>query len=141
MYARLRPMRSPTFELMRMKAAETRASRAMADCTPLAVVSRSSITAEMDTFMSDVSTTSTNMAIANRIWRRRPPSGVPSSGAEAAGFGWVFMRNPESPTDSAGVGKGRGRRTGGMRCPATPPRLTMRPCQEPRLGSSSDRQR
>jgi len=79
MYARLRPIKSPTFELMSMKAAETSASRAMADCTPLAVVSRSVITAEMDTFMSDVSTTSTNMAMASRTCRRRPPSGSPGS--------------------------------------------------------------
>ena len=49
-----------------MNAAETRASSAMADWTPLAVVSRSSTTAEIDTFISDVSTTSTNIAIASR---------------------------------------------------------------------------
>jgi hypothetical protein len=49
-----------------MNAAETSASRAIADCTPLAVVSRSCTTAEIDTFISDVSTTSTNIAIASR---------------------------------------------------------------------------
>ena len=48
-----------------MNAAETRASSAMADWTPLAVVSRSSTTADIETFISDVSTTRTNIAIAN----------------------------------------------------------------------------
>ena len=60
-------MRSPTLLLIRMKAADTRASRAMADWTPLTVVPRSVTTAEMDTFMSDVSTTSTNIAMASRL--------------------------------------------------------------------------
>jgi hypothetical protein len=55
---------------MRMNAADTRASRAIADCTPLAVVSRSCTTAEIDTFISDVSTPSTNIAIASRIASR-----------------------------------------------------------------------
>src|SRR5215216_5182665 len=55
---------------MRMKAADTSASSAIADWTPLTVVSRSSTTAEIDTFISDVSTTSTNMAIASRIASR-----------------------------------------------------------------------
>src|SRR6476659_5359570 len=50
-----------------MKAAETSAASAIADCTPLAVVSRSWTTAEIETFISDVSTTSTNIAIASRI--------------------------------------------------------------------------
>src|SRR4051812_5188691 len=56
---------------MRMKAAETNASSAMADCTPLAVVSRSVMTADIDTFISEVSTTRTNIAIASKIIRRR----------------------------------------------------------------------
>ena len=55
---------------MRMNAAETSASSAIADCTPLTVASRSSTTAEIDTFISDVSTTSTNIAIASRIGSR-----------------------------------------------------------------------
>jgi hypothetical protein len=50
---------------MRMNAAETSASRAIADCTPLAVVSRSRTTAAIETFISDVSTTSTNIAMAS----------------------------------------------------------------------------
>jgi len=57
-------MRSPTFPPIRMNAADTSASRAIADWTPLVVVSRSRTTAAIDTFISDVSTTSTNIAIA-----------------------------------------------------------------------------
>ena len=56
-----------------MKAAETSASRAIADWTPLAVVCRSLMTAEIDTFISDVSTTRTNMAMASRSARRGFP--------------------------------------------------------------------
>jgi long-subunit fatty acid transport protein len=63
-------MRSPTLLPIRMNAAETSASRAIADWTPLTVVSRSRTTAEIDTFISDVSTTSTNMAIARRTASR-----------------------------------------------------------------------
>ena len=66
-------MRSPTLLLIRMNAAETSASSAIADWTPLAVVSRSLITAEIDTFISDVSTTSTNIAMASRIANRGLP--------------------------------------------------------------------
>src|SRR5262245_46671313 len=53
-----------------MNAAETRASSAMADCTPLTVVSRSWTTLEIDTFIRDVSTTRTNIAIASRMASR-----------------------------------------------------------------------
>src|SRR3954469_24342442 len=56
-----------------MNAAETSASSAIADCTPLAVVSRARTTAEIETFISDVSTTSTNIAIASRIATRLSP--------------------------------------------------------------------
>ena len=63
-------MRSPTLLLIRMNAAETRASSAIADCTPLTVVSRSSTTAEIETFISEVSTTSTNMAAASSMASR-----------------------------------------------------------------------
>ena len=76
-YARLRPMRSPTLLLIRMNAAETSASSAIADWTLLTVVSRSSTTAEIETFISDVSTTSTNIAIASSSESRllvAPPS-------------------------------------------------------------------
>src|SRR3954447_25434581 len=56
---------SPSLLLTRMNAAEMRASSAIALCTPLTVVSRSLTTAAIDTFISDVSTTNTNMAIAS----------------------------------------------------------------------------
>src|SRR3954447_11282434 len=77
-------MRSPTLLLIRMKAADTKASSAMADWTPLAVVSRSRTTAEIDTFIRDVSTTRTNIAAASRTISRRPPglSGSRASSAE-----------------------------------------------------------
>ena len=71
-------MRSPTLLPMRMNAAETSASNAMADCTLLAVVSRSWTTAEMDTFISEVSTTSTNMAMAKSSGSRRSVVGAPA---------------------------------------------------------------
>src|SRR5688572_19341665 len=63
-------MRSPTLLLNRMHAAETSASSAIADWTPLTVVSRSPTTAEIETFISDVSTTSTNIAAASRTANR-----------------------------------------------------------------------
>src|SRR3954447_10206107 len=72
-YARLRPMRSPILLPMRMNAADTRASSAIAPWTSLTVVSRSSTTLEIDTFISDVSTTSTNIAIASSTARRLLP--------------------------------------------------------------------
>ena len=77
-------MRSPIFELVRMKAADTRASRAIADWTPLAVVCRSLITAEIDTFMSDVSITKTNMAMASKRASRGLPSSRCSTGVSEA---------------------------------------------------------
>ena len=84
MYASLRPIRSPTLLPIRMKAAETSASSAIADWTPLTVVPRSCTTAEIDTFISDVSTTSTNMAIARRIASRGlAADSVVSPGASA----------------------------------------------------------
>src|SRR6476646_2498344 len=92
-YARLRPIRSPILLPIKMNAAETSASRAIADCTPLAVVPRSCTTAEIDTFISDVSTTSTNIAIAKSNARNELPdvsAGVPvpesvATGAQATG--------------------------------------------------------
>jgi hypothetical protein len=56
---------------MRMNAAETSASRAIADWMPLTVAPRSWTTAEIDTFINEVSTTSTNIAIESSIARRR----------------------------------------------------------------------
>ena len=73
-YALLRPKRSPSLLLIRMNAAETRASSAIALWTALTVVSRSLTTAEIDTFISDVSTTSTNIAAASRTDSRVFPA-------------------------------------------------------------------
>src|SRR4029450_8059850 len=81
-YARLRPKRSPTLLPIRMNAADTSASSAIADWTLLTVVSRSRTTAEIDTFISDVSTTSTNIAIASR----RPSLAGAGSGTSFATF-------------------------------------------------------
>src|SRR3954471_1154539 len=78
MKARLRPIRSATLLPIRMNAADTSASSAIAPCTLETVVSRSSTTLEIDTFISDVSTTRTNMAIASRMARRLLPSGARS---------------------------------------------------------------
>ncbi len=65
-----------------MKAADTSASSAIVDWTLLTVVSRSSTTAEIETFISDVSTTSTNIAIASsrasRLSNATSSSVVPS---------------------------------------------------------------
>ena len=61
----MRPIRSPTLLPIRMNAADTSASSAIADWTPLTVVSRSRTTDAIDTFISEVSTTSTNIAIAS----------------------------------------------------------------------------
>ena len=71
-------MRSPTLLLIRMNAAETSASSAIADWTLLTVVSRSAATAVIDTFMIEVSTTRTNIAIASRSGSRL--LAVPASG-------------------------------------------------------------
>src|SRR4029453_1611593 len=79
-------MRSPTLLPIRMNAAAPRARTGIADWTPLTVVSRSRTTAEIDTFISDVSTTSTNIAIASRMARRGLPD-VVSGGAGAPGSG------------------------------------------------------
>ena len=73
-----------------MKAAETRASRATADWTPLTVVSRSLTTAEIETFISDVSMTKTNIAIAKRM----PSLGVPVSDDIARECHGCLGRNP-----------------------------------------------
>src|SRR4029453_15374485 len=77
-------MRSPTLLPIRMNAADTSASSAIADWTRLTVVSRSRTTDEIDTFISDVSTTSTNIAIASRMARRGLPD-VLSGAAGAPG--------------------------------------------------------
>ena len=80
----MRPIRSPTLLLIRMNAADTSASSAIADCTPLTVVFRSATTAEIDTFISDVSTTSTNIAIARRSESRLLPCGAATTSEATA---------------------------------------------------------
>ena len=77
-------MRSPILLPIRMNAADTSASSAIADCTPLTVVSRSCTTAEIETFISDVSTTSTNIAIASRIASRVSPDDSSARGGVVA---------------------------------------------------------
>ena len=69
-----------------MKAADTSASIATAAWTPLTVVSRSRTTAEIETFMNDVSMTNTNIAAASRIARRGAPAPSPTGSALAASF-------------------------------------------------------
>ena len=73
-----RPNRSPILLPIKMNAAETSASSAIADWTPLTVVSRSRTTAEIETFINEVSTTNTNIAIASSKARRwlLPPASV-----------------------------------------------------------------
>src|SRR4051794_31646663 len=93
-YARLRPNRSPILLPMRMKAADTNASSAIADCTPLTLASRSLTTDEIETFISDVSTTSTNMAIASSNGRRL--ARLPASMSAA------FTSDPQQPGLGAG---------------------------------------
>src|SRR3954453_6653103 len=85
-----------------MKAAETSASIATADCTPLTVVSRSSTTAEMDTFMNDVSITNTNIAAARNtpVKRLLPESVDPMSRAYVAP---QRRRGPGMRAEAAGV--------------------------------------
>jgi hypothetical protein len=89
-------MRSPTLLPIRMNAADTSASSAMALCTPLTVVPRSSTTLAIDTFISDVSTTSTNMAIASSTARLRLPAA--DSGSPAAVRPVTDDDPPPSPT-------------------------------------------
>src|SRR3954470_4684514 len=59
---------------MRMNAADTNDSIATADWTPLTVVSKSRTTAEIETFMNEVSMTNTNIAIASTRASRRLPA-------------------------------------------------------------------
>ena len=93
MYAFLRPIRSPTLLLIRMNAADTSASRAIADWTPLTVVPRSVTTAEIDTFIRDVSTTRTNIAAASRRASRRSNSAAAAGACAVA----AVMRPPVPP--------------------------------------------
>src|SRR3954452_6780428 len=98
-------MRSATLLPMRMNAAETSASKAMADCTPLTVVPRSRTTAEIETFMSDVSTTRTNIAIARSSARRLLVGSASRSAASAISGGQrlLFERLELGVVDDAAV--------------------------------------
>src|SRR5829696_1251502 len=87
-----------------MNAAETSASSAIADCTPLTVASRSRTTAEIETFISDVSTTSTNIAIDRRTASRVGPDAgslmhpsLPGGGARVDGARLPRRRVPAPP--------------------------------------------
>src|SRR5918993_257606 len=68
-YAFLLPIKSLILLPTSMKAADTSASRAIADCTPLTVVCKSLTTDEIETFIKEVSMTSTNIAAAKRSER------------------------------------------------------------------------
>src|SRR5215204_5599689 len=83
-----------------MNAADTSASSAIADWTPLTVASRSSTTDEIDTFIRDVSTTSTNIAIASRIGRRllRVSSGALVAGSDTSGHHHTSRHAVERPS-------------------------------------------
>src|SRR3954453_21926805 len=116
--ARLRPMRSPTLLPMRMNAADTSASSAMAPCTPLTVVPRSSTTFEIDTFISDVSTTSTNMAAASSTLRRL--SAAADRGSSAAVLPVSGDDPPPPPTTDSPELITAAQREGAA-CATTPP--------------------
>jgi predicted nicotinamide N-methyase len=86
-----------------MNAAETSASRAIADWTPLTVVLRSWTTAEIDTFISDVSTTSTNMAMARSRPSRRADALMSEASSIATSAIWHPIRpGGDIPQRSAG---------------------------------------
>src|SRR6476620_37742 len=94
-----------------MKAAETRASSAIADWIALTSVPRSATTAEIETFMIDVSTTRTNMAIASRTGRRR--SAAPAAGTWASTalvMSLPFARRTRRQVERPSYGTGGGRR-------------------------------
>src|SRR5215831_13410956 len=93
-------MRSPTLLPMRMNAADTSASSAIADWTPLTVVCRSCTTAAMETFITDVSTTRTNIAIASRMASLR--SSLASAGAPTADLAVTADHHPGSHALPAG---------------------------------------
>src|SRR3954465_12871446 len=106
MEARLRPKRSPILLPIRMNAADTSASSAIADCTPLTVVSRSSTTEEIDTFISDVSTTRTNIAIASS--RPRRPGADACSGTEGVAASLTLSPDSRLARGRASSGPGDG---------------------------------
>src|SRR4051794_21464183 len=84
-----------------MNAAETSASSAIALWTELTVVSRSFTTDAIETFISDVSTTSTNIAAAstsgNRPTGARPPGTPPAASLIGAASCIVVVPGPGLP--------------------------------------------
>ncbi len=84
-----------------MNAADTRASTAIADWTPLTVVPRSSTTAAIDTFITDVSTTRTNIAIDSRI-ASRELSGALSVTGTTTMAPRCARRNPRTSANRGG---------------------------------------
>src|SRR4029453_215672 len=93
-------MRSPTLPPIRMNAAETSASRAIADWTPLTVVSRSSTTAAIGRFTSDGSAKSPNIAIASRMARR----GLPEPSSRTGELAGSVIRRASGAEDPALLG-------------------------------------
>src|SRR5437899_2510659 len=83
-----------------MNAAETSASSAIADWTLLTVVSRSWTTAEMDTFINEVSTTRTNIAIESRMASRM------FSGASVVGPASSVIPSPRTHVSRRSARKG-----------------------------------
>ena len=78
----------------------------MAPCTALAVVFRSPMTAEIDTFISDVSTTSTNIAMASRSIRRRfagSSTSASRSGSLVNGAPWGRSSSSQPSVGDGGV--------------------------------------
>src|SRR4051794_2066866 len=102
-------MRSPILLPIRMKAAETSASSAIALCTVLTSVWRSCTTALIDTFMIDVSTTSTNMAMQRSRARRGLPSTVVVSSAIGPSVPRRLEREHDGELDDSGDRGGGGR--------------------------------
>src|SRR6476620_1012830 len=98
---------------MRMKAADTSASSAIVDCTPLTVVWRSCTTDAIDTFINDVSTTSTNIAIASNTASRVSPD--PAGGASGRA-GSAIAHDGMVAGSTAPPRKGGGRPRGAAYC-------------------------
>src|SRR3954447_7893929 len=101
-YARFLLIRSATRPPIRMNAADTSASSAIVDWTLLAVVPRSCTTAEMDTFMKDVSTTRMNIAAESNSVSVRPLA----AGATRAGVGRAVSAAPAMPAHLTASGCG-----------------------------------
>ena len=117
---------------MRMKAADTSASTATAAWTALTLVSRSWTTAEIDTFISDVSMTKTNIAAASRI----PRSGVPPAPSSAPSR-VVASTSPSSVPTRRSLSAGRSAR-GCRRSPDDPAsRARSRSVEPPNACSTS----